>query len=56
MALDERDDFDDVDPNDCDRCDGDGFVWGEDIASAYDFGWIDEDKLYPCPQCKGGTA
>lgn len=50
------DDFDDCDPDYCERCDGDGVIWGEEIASAYDFGWIDEDALYPCPQCKGGGA
>lgn len=42
---------DDSDPDYCGRCDGEGFVWGEEIASAYDFGWIDEDKMYPCPDC-----
>lgn len=38
---------------DCDACGGEGFVWGEDIASGYDFGWIDEDETYPCQACRG---
>jgi hypothetical protein len=39
--------------SDCDRCGGEGFVYGEDIASSYDYGWIDEDATYECAQCHG---
>ncbi len=50
MAVGDED-FDDTDPDYCGRCDGEGYVYGEEIASAYDYGWIDEDGFYPCPEC-----
>ena len=47
----ERFEDDDCEPDYCGRCGGEGYVEGGDIASAYDFGWIDEDAFYPCPEC-----
>ena len=52
--MNEDDDPRDLDAEpDCLICGGEGWVWGEDIASQYDYGWIDEEKSYPCPSCHG---
>jgi hypothetical protein len=38
---------------DCWRCEGDGTIDGADMASQYDDGLIDPDRVYICPCCKG---
>lgn len=45
--------YPDDDQDDCITCGGEGYVNGEDIASQYDYGWIDENKTYKCPNCGG---
>lgn len=47
------DDEEDGDEPDCMDCGGDGWVHGSEIADFYDYGWIDENKTYRCPNCGG---
>ena len=53
--IDCDDDFNDYDPDnsECWFCGGDGYVDGSEIASYYDYGWIDTNKVYTCICCGG---
>lgn len=38
---------------DCLDCGGEGWVFGDEIASRYDAGWIDPEEAYTCRNCGG---
>jgi hypothetical protein len=57
MSEDEDDDrfhdWDDGTEPECLICGGEGFVDGADLAPMYDYGWIDETRMYTCTSCRG---
>lgn len=48
-----EEDYGDGDEPECMDCGGEGYVQGEDIQRYYDAGWIDPEKTYRCPNCRG---
>jgi hypothetical protein len=48
-----EEDYGDGDEPECMDCGGEGYVAGYEIEQNYDAGWIDPEKTYRCPNCRG---